>query len=88
MKGFLPDQIITKRKHGMGLPIAKWLKEDKDLNALLGETLFSHPVEILNYMRPDYLNDLKNAFYCEDAPYYGDNFWVFLVLALWLKSKI
>lgn len=87
MRGFLPDEVIDKTKHGMGLPIAKWLKEDLDLNALLESSLFSGKPQITKFVRPDYLQHLRACLYSEDTPYYGDNLWVFLVLEKWLKGN-
>lgn len=86
MRGFLPDETIHKTKHGMGLPIAKWLKEDPCLNALLEETLFNGKPEIYQFVRPEYLHKLRNIFITEDTPYYGDSLWVFLMLEIWLKQ--
>lgn len=86
MEGFLPDEIIQKSKHGMGLPIARWFKEDKDLNQLLQDTVFSPKARIRQFVRGDYLDRLKQAFLADETAYYGDNLWVFLVLELWLNS--
>jgi len=88
MRGFLPDEIISKSKHGMGLPIAKWLRDDKALNALLEENLFSETTQLTKYVRPEYLQELRNKLYSEDTSFYGDNLWVFLVLEMWLREHI
>ena len=85
MRGFLPDEIIQKSKHGMGLPIAKWLRDDKALNTLLEENLFSEDTLLTAYVKPEYLQELKDKLYTEDTSFYGDNLWVFLVLEMWLK---
>jgi len=88
MLGFLPDETINKTKHGMGLPIAKWLKEDSNLNALLDEVLFNGKPEIYRFVKPGYLHKLRKIFLTEDTPYYGDSLWVFLMLELWLKHHL
>jgi asparagine synthase (glutamine-hydrolysing) len=85
MRGFLPDEIIRKTKHGMGLPIAKWLKEDFELNALLEDALFYGEPKICRFVKPEYLHKLRKVFLTEETPYYGDSLWVFLMLELWLK---
>ncbi|MDY0093820.1 MAG: asparagine synthase-related protein, partial [Candidatus Vecturithrix sp.] len=85
MRGFLPDEIIRKTKHGMGLPIAKWLKGDAALRSLLEDNLFSGNPEIHAYVKPDYLQSLRCSFLSESSPYYGDSLWVFLILQLWLR---
>ncbi len=88
MRGFLPDEIISKSKHGMGLPIAKWLRDDKALNALLEENLFSETTQLTKYVRPEYLRELRDKLYTEETSFYGDNLWVFLVLEMWLREHI
>ena len=87
MKNFLPEEIIHKTKHGMGLPIAQWLREDPDLNTILESTLFSGTPMITQYIRPEYLGKLKSDFYADKTSYYGDNLWVFLILEKWLRSS-
>ena len=70
----------------MGLPIAKWLRDDKALNELLEESLFSESTLLTRYVRPEYLQDLRDKFYIEETSYYGDNLWVFLMLEMWLRN--
>ena len=87
MRGFLPDEIIHKTKHGMGLPIAKWLRDDKALNTLLEESLFSESTLLTRYIRPEYLRELRDKLYTEETSYYGDNLWVFLILEMWMRKN-
>jgi asparagine synthase (glutamine-hydrolysing) len=86
MDRFLPDEIIKKKKHGMGLPIALWFKKDSALSAFLNDTLFSQQPRITQFVRPSFLNEMKAAFETDTTPYYGDNLWVFAVLELWLRQ--
>ena len=39
LRGFLPDAILTKKKHGFGLPFGPWAVKDAALNALAAESL-------------------------------------------------
>ena len=87
MEGFLPNAIIKKTKHGMGLPIAVWFKSNPVLSELLYDTLFSGTPRILQFIRPEFLNQLKLNFESENTPYFGDNLWVFLMLELWLNNR-
>ena len=87
MRGILPDETIRKSKHGMGLPIAKWFKEDPHLSQYLGDVLFTGQPEIMTFIRADYLQKLQKSFFAEDSPYYGDNLWVFMLLEIWLQSE-
>ena len=86
LRGFLPDETIHKSKHGMGLPIARWLKDDPGLRALLEDTLFAGQAKLHRFVRPDYLHSLRESFLTHESPYYGDSLWVFLVLELWLRN--
>ena len=86
MKGFLPDEIITKSKHGMGLPVTPWFKQDKGMNTLLYETLFTGIPTLTRYIKPEFIQKMKSSFEKDESTYYGDNLWVFLILELWLKQ--
>jgi asparagine synthase (glutamine-hydrolysing) len=87
MRSFLPREIIKKKKHGMGLPIAPWFKKDRNLAELLNDTLFAGIPLITEYVRPEFLLNIKSAFESDSTSYYGSNLWVFLMLELWLKSN-
>ncbi len=87
MKGFLPDEIITKSKHGMGLPVTPWFKQDKQMNALLYETLFTGTPTLTRYIKTEFIRKMKSSFEKDESTYYGDNLWVFLILELWLKQS-
>ena len=87
MEGFLPHEIIKKVKHGMGLPIAPWFKTDSRLSALLNDTLFSGVPRITEYVRPEFVDEMKSAFETDSTSYYGDNLWVLLILELWLREE-
>jgi len=86
MRGFLPDAIIAKEKHGFGLPIAPWFKTHKGLAELLEDSLLGGSARITQWVRPDFLMQMKAGFRGGDVSYYGANFWVFLMLELWLRG--
>ena len=84
MENFLPREIIQKSKHGMGLPISNWFRSEKILSEFLSDHLFSGKPHILNYIKPDYMSTLYQAFKDdENTSYYGDTLWVYLMLELW-----
>ena len=87
MKGFLPDEIISKSKHGMGLPVTPWFKKDKHMNTFLYDNLFSGAPALQKYIHPDFIHKMKAAFETDETSYYGDNLWVFLILEMWLKKS-
>jgi len=85
MEGFLPDEIITKSKHGMGLPVTPWFRQNKPMNNLLYDTLFAGSPALTQYIKPEFIRKIKTSFEKDQSAYYGDNLWVFLMLELWLK---
>jgi asparagine synthase (glutamine-hydrolysing) len=87
MKGFLPQEILKKQKHGMGLPIAVWLRKDPSLSRLLNDVLFSGKPRLLEYVRPEFMGFLRSNFQQDESPYFGDTLWAFLMLELWLRAK-
>jgi asparagine synthase (glutamine-hydrolysing) len=86
MKGFLPDEIISKSKHGMGLPVTPWFKQDKKMNTLLHDTVFTGTTGLSDYIKPEFIQKMKSSFEKDESTYYGDNLWVFLILEMWLKK--
>nr|NJM03667.1 hypothetical protein [Desulfobacula sp.] len=88
MKGFLPDAIINKSKHGMGLPISNWFRTEKILSEFLMDHLFSGAPKIHDYIRPEFMDTILKAFKEDDTTaYYGDTLWVYLILELWLRQE-
>ena len=87
MEGFLPHEIIKKAKHGMGLPIAPWFKSNSGLSELLNDMLFSGVPRITEYVRPDFINEMRSAFDADSTSYYGDSLWIFLILETWLRAR-
>jgi asparagine synthase (glutamine-hydrolysing) len=86
MKGFLPEEIIQKKKHGMGLPFGIWLKKRKKLSDFVMDNLFTGKPRISEYLNPGFLSETRDRALSEDTPYFGDNIWVFLILDLWLRE--
>jgi len=87
MTGFLPDAIINKSKHGMGLPISNWFRTEKILSELLMDHLYSGTPEIHQYIKPQFLDKMLHAFKQDSTTaYYGDTLWEYLILELWLKD--
>lgn len=86
MQGFLPDEIIQKSKHGFGLPIAPWFRKNKGLSAMLGDFLFTSDARMTQWLRPEFLQSMRKNFEADDTGFFGSNFWVFLMLEMWLRE--
>ncbi len=84
MRGFLPDAVIGKKKHGFGLPFGLWLKE----SAPLKEMIFSNLSDFRRrrILHSPFLDRLLNLHDNEDARYYGVFLWVIGMLEQWMRE--
>jgi len=85
MKGILPDEIINKSKHGMGLPVDPWFKKHKGLKEFLADHLACGQPKIFEFVKKEFIENLFRQHKTADTPFYGNNLWVYLILELWLK---
>lgn len=86
-KNFLPQEILRKKKHGFGLPVSAWLREDPHLNQLSQDTLLSKSSLQRGYFRPAFLRKLFALHGTDHTNFFGDNIWVFLMLELWHQAQ-
>ncbi|OIP66367.1 MAG: asparagine synthase [Nitrospirae bacterium CG18_big_fil_WC_8_21_14_2_50_70_55] len=86
MADFLPPEVLTKTKHGFGLPFATWLRTDARLRELVGDLLESETSPLARWIRPAFLTHLHQAHLNEREPYYAELLWPFLALAVWLPG--
>jgi asparagine synthase (glutamine-hydrolysing) len=83
MSEVLPPEILTKKKHGFGLPYAVWVGEDKPLRDFTFDVLGSPRCRQRGYFRRDLLEWIWSKYETEHRGYYGEILWVFLMLELW-----
>lgn len=81
---FLPPEIISKSKHGFGLPFGVWLKKDARLQNTVHEALTN--LKSRHMFQDQFLDDLIEKHRSEHAAYYGTFVWVLAVLELWLSA--
>lgn len=82
---FLPPEIITKKKHGFGLPVGPWLLQHKPLMDLaLDAIALLRPRGIV---RPAFIDELVGTKLREQSAYYGTMVWLLMMLGLWLDSR-
>ncbi|MEL7187119.1 MAG: asparagine synthase C-terminal domain-containing protein, partial [Pseudomonadota bacterium] len=82
MKGFLPPQIINKKKHGFGLPFGLWLKTDSNLRDLIYTNLSG--LKKRQIVRTDFIDNVVQAHHAGHASYYGYILWDLAMLEAWL----
>jgi asparagine synthase (glutamine-hydrolysing) len=85
LRGFLPESIITKKKHGFGLPFGVWLASHPGLRALAGDALAS--MRGRGIVRADFVDELWDRRMSEHPGYYGEMVWLLLVLETWLQAR-
>lgn len=84
-RGFLPDEILDKRKHGFGLPFGLWLRDDRRLHELAGDMLAI--VREQRWIRADFIDELFNEHLRDHPAYYGEFVWVLMALGIWLEAR-
>jgi asparagine synthase (glutamine-hydrolysing) len=86
LRDFLPEEIITKQKHGFGLPFGMWLTRDAQMQAQTMSAL--DDLKKRNIVRPAFIDELKSKIRGTDAGYYGVLVWVFVMLELWMQAHV
>lgn len=84
LKDFLPPEIISKSKHGFGLPFGLWMQKHQPLRDLAYDSLTAFRQR--GYIRPVYLDHLIQLHRTEHASYYGVMIWVIMMLEQWLRQ--
>lgn len=84
MKGYLPDRVLTKSKHGFGLPFGVWMKEYTPMKELAYDSLFG--LKKRNIVKSGYVDQLIDMHQSEHSHYYGEFIWVLMMLELWLSA--
>jgi asparagine synthase (glutamine-hydrolysing) len=85
LRGFLPDEILAKRKHGFGLPFGVWLTRHAALREFALKALGR--LAKRNLVRADFLASLGGDRLRERPGYYGEMVWILLMLEHWLERR-
>jgi len=85
LRGFLPDEIIEKKKQGFGVPFGDWLLTHDKLRARADDALRS--LADRGVIRPEFLNELLAQLKSGHAGYYGTMVWILTVLELWVRAS-
>jgi len=84
LRGFLPDEIIAKSKHGFGLPFGPWLQAHRPLRQIALDSLAD--LKQRRIVRPEFIDELTSTHVESHASYYGTMVWVLMMLEQWLKQ--
>jgi asparagine synthase (glutamine-hydrolysing) len=80
MAGRLPPEIIQRRKHGFGVPVGRWFRED--LRDPMRETLLAPTAQQRGYLRPEAVRQMVDAHQRGDRDH-GHALFTLLTLELW-----
>ncbi|HNK00199.1 MAG TPA: asparagine synthase C-terminal domain-containing protein, partial [Accumulibacter sp.] len=85
LRGFLPDEIITKKKKGFGLPFGVWASRDPALKALAEDSL--RQLARRGIVREEFIERLVKEYLPEHPAYYGEMVWILTILEQWLRGQ-
>lgn len=85
LRDYLPGEIITKQKHGFGLPFGVWLQDHKPLQELAADSL--NGLKSRNIVRADFIDKLLGQHLDEHAGYHGTMVWVLMMLEQWFRQR-
>jgi asparagine synthase (glutamine-hydrolysing) len=85
LKGFLPDEIIDKSKHGFGLPFGVWACEYAPLKERIDIKLAA--LKKRNILQPAYIDHIREEHLTGHASYFGRAVWMLMMLEEWLEAK-
>lgn len=85
LRKFLPPAVLTKQKHGFGLPVGAWLVGHKPLLELAGDSIAG--LRQRGIVQSRFLDELFGARLREHASFFGSMIWVLMMLGIWLESR-
>src|SRR5712692_1349274 len=88
MKGILPHNVLYKKKHGFGVPVALWFLHDPRLESLVADVLTDSRTRQRGYFRPAFLDHLLQLHRGKDAHFYGEILWYLVALELWHRQHL
>jgi asparagine synthase (glutamine-hydrolysing) len=84
LRGFLPDEIITKTKQGFGLPFGVWALRHEKLARLADDALASFATR--GVVQPAFMQRLRTELLPAHPGYYGELVWIIAMLEFWFRA--
>ena len=84
LRGFLPDEILTKKKHGFGLPFGTWAVSHAPLKKLSTDSL--HSLAARGVVRAEFIDKLLDEHLPMHPGFYGELVWILTMLEQWLQA--
>lgn len=83
MRGYLPEDILSKSKHGFGLPFGVWMSDYPELRNMGNSALES--LKKRGIFRDEFI-DGALVMHNQHAHYYGELVWIMMMLEFWLTQ--
>jgi asparagine synthase (glutamine-hydrolysing) len=87
-RNLLPKEVIQKKKHGFGIPVAAWMKTDPAMREMTRDVLLSARTYQRGYIRRRFVEELFEKHATDTTPFYGDLLWMFLTMELWFRKFV
>ena len=86
LRGFLPDEILAKKKQGFGLPFGVWVAKNPRLRSLAEESV--RGLVDRKILRQDFVDALFGRYLHDHLGYYGEMIWISMMLEQWLRRNV
>jgi asparagine synthase (glutamine-hydrolysing) len=83
LRGFLPDEILTKKKQGFGLPFGVWTTRNEALKTLARDSV--EGLVSRGIVQAEFSRRLFEVQLHEHPGYYGEMIWILMMLEQWLR---
>jgi asparagine synthase (glutamine-hydrolysing) len=88
MRGIVPDEILFKKKHGFGVPMGTWFRQDKQMNSMMEDILSDQSTRERGYLRRSFIDQLREKHRTGHVRYFGQLIWYLVVLELWHRQHL
>jgi asparagine synthase (glutamine-hydrolysing) len=85
LRNFLPKEILTKTKHGFGVPVSVWFRKDKNFRELIHDVTSDRQTRERGYVNPATLKTLVDE-HQSALRDWGQLLWALLLLELWHRE--
>lgn len=84
-RNFLPNEILSKPKHGFGLPFGPWFSKSEPLRLHAIEMMDSFAER--NIVKRKYIDGVRDATIGTHPGYFGEMIWLIVILESWLAAR-
>lgn len=84
LRGFLPDEILLKKKQGFGLPFGVWVTQNEALRKIAFDSV--RGLVDRNILQAEFVEVLLTRHLYEHPGYFGEMIWISMMLEQWLRG--